>query len=58
MGIYQKENNDLILNGGLGIIDKILNKFSNHAVSNKVMSEELERINLYFVDKIEDISQT
>lgn len=43
--VLQKNGNDLTPNAGLGIIDNILNKFSNHAVSNKAVSEEFESIN-------------
>jgi hypothetical protein len=50
MAIYRKETNPstgtsaLKQKAGLGIVDNILNKFSNHAVSNKVVAEEFERL--------------
>jgi hypothetical protein len=43
MALYEKKINTLVPKAGLGIVDQILNKFSRNAVSNKVVTEELEQ---------------
>ena len=38
MSVYRKESNSLVPKAGLGIIDNILNLFSNHAISNRAVA--------------------
>ena len=49
MSVSRKENGALVKKAGLGIIDNILNKFSNHAISNSAVSEgmALRNVTLY-----------
>ena len=49
MSISRKENGSLIKKAGLGIIDNILNKFSNNAITNSAVSEGmiLRNVTLY-----------
>ena len=41
MSVYRKESNSLVPKAGLGIIDNIFNRFSNHAISNAKTTEAL-----------------
>lgn len=56
MGIFRKENGVPVPKAGFtGTIDNILNKFSNNAVSNKVVTEEFDRINADLIDLKEGV---
>lgn len=41
MSVFRKENGDLAKKAGIGIIDNILNKFSNRAISNGAVTNQL-----------------
>lgn len=45
MSISRKEDGSLVRKAGLGIVDNILNRFSNNAVSNKAVTEAITEIN-------------
>lgn len=58
MGIFRKENGVPVPKAGFtGTIDNILNKFSNNAVSNKAVTEEIDRINADLADLAEEVSK-